>query len=183
MTSRPFGCTTGITPVTSTGEVTRRRPGQPAVVRALEREDLAARLEVGVGQVAAAAERARRAVVAGEPLLVVGELGRLRDRRLDRGAPREPVARPVHREPGRDAVLDREPGDQPDAVLDAVGDDGIAGAIGRPGRHRGRRQARQQAPRATFGRRPSRSRSRGSSRRPSSDAPTWKVRRRWWRRR
>ena len=115
-----------------------RRPGAAAVVGALHGELVEAVADQRVGQVAAPPERARRAVVAGEPVLVVGELIGLRQRRVDRRAPGQPGARAVDRQP-IDAGCERKRVREPDSVGGVVGEHGVACAGGRPGRlrHRG----------------------------------------------
>ena len=118
------------------------RPRAAAVVGALHGELVDAVADQRVGEVAAPPERARRAVVAREPVLVVDEVVRLRDRRVGRAAPRQPVGRAVDRQPVH-ARCERERVRQPDAVGRVVGEHGVAGAGGRPGRLRDRGQSGQ----------------------------------------
>ena len=137
----------------------RLRPGPAAVVGALQREVVLARADQRVREVTAAAVRTRRAVVAGQPVLVVGEVGRPRQCRVGREAPRETVRRAVDRQAGC-VGCDRERVRQPDAVCRVVGDDRIARARRRSPWRSCSPSARAACLRARYGRRPSRSRSR-----------------------
>src|SRR5438270_563027 len=99
----------------------RRRPREPTV-RRQPRPDRG-RAHVEVREVAVAAERAQRPVVARDPLLVV-VLGRVSGGH-HRRAPRDAVAGPAAQGAHADLGL-RDGADQPGAVLRVVGDDGVA---------------------------------------------------------
>ena len=103
----------------------RSRPAHPPVGRG-EHGDAPVPDRVRIREIAAAALRARGAVVADDPVLVEGHAARVDA--LDRDnwvAPRESVARAADRE-ARDLVLDRERGDEPRAGRRVVRDDRIA---------------------------------------------------------
>ena len=143
-TSLPSGCTTGITPVTGMRRVTCGDQVRPPSSECCSARKSSSLDEQRVREVAAAAERARRAVVAGEPVLVVGEVRAPRQRRVGRGAPREAVRRAVDRQPRR-IRRDRERVREPDAVRRVVGDHRIARPHRWPTRGRVRGQPRQRA--------------------------------------
>ena len=129
---------------------------------------------VGVGRVAAAAVRARGAVVAGEPVLVEHRSGRDGDRR----GPVEPVRRARH-DDVRGVRLEPERADEPDRVRGVVGDGRVGGGELRF-RPAATRRSGPAAPRAArCGPRRSTPRCRCSRRRRARSGRAGTRRRRW----
>ena len=144
-TSEPSGRTIGYAPLTELPSVPSAGVGTaadqvrpPSVER---RTAILFAVDVVVGQVAATAEAARAAVVAGEPLLVVvlRFVGRGDHRRL----PGASVGRAVDRE--QVARLDGERRGEPHAVHGVVGDNGIAHGVERAAARRLVDEPRQQS--------------------------------------